>query len=49
MRKLFSVFFFVVLFATTIFSQANLDIPLTASDGINTNDWLALAISIIIT
>ena len=44
MRKLFSVFFFVVLFATTIFSQANLDIPLTASDGINTNDWLAIGV-----
>jgi hypothetical protein len=44
MHKLFSVFFLALLHITLVFGQANLDIPLAASDGISTNDWLAIGV-----
>ena len=42
MRKLFSVFFLALVYATITFGQPAMDIPLTADDGIDSNNGLAL-------
>jgi hypothetical protein len=44
MCKLFSVLSLVLLYAVIIFGQPNIDIPITASDGIGSNNQLAIGL-----
>ena len=44
MRELFSVFSAALLYVSLVFGQANVDIPITVSDGISTKDWLAIGV-----
>ena len=44
MRKLLSVFSLALLYVSLVFGQANVDIPITASDGISTKSGLAIGV-----
>ena len=44
MRKLFSIFIAAVFYVSIVFGQAALDIPLIVTDGIGTNNGLAIGV-----
>ena len=44
MRELFSVFSLALLFVSLVFGQANVNIPITVSDGISTKNGLAIGV-----